>query len=294
MSPVVQARPSLHAWPSSSSQAIPSQGQTRHQVPDFGARRVADLGDEEKLGVGPVASQDAELLDEDPQPSPEHGEGDERVRRDRLRRRLMKAPCVGNEFDSYSGQWAGQDSPSEKHDRRSGTTPEESRLRALPRTLTSRRTLRHGPQRRPRRQAAAPRGRGDTASASGCADIVKRTLLGGLGAVFATEEGIREFVQEAHLPKEVAAYLMDQAQATKKSSTASESIRKWLERVTLGRVLLRLLTSVTFGISDSGPPGPQRGRPGEARDQAAREGAPAARAGRRGAATRARSRSPSP
>ncbi len=82
-------------------------------------------------------------------------------------------------------------------------------------------------------------------------DIVKRTLLGGLGAVFATEEGIRKFVQESHLPKEVAAYLMDQAQATKKElyRIIGGEIREWLERVDLERVLLRILTSVTFEIT---------------------------------------------
>jgi hypothetical protein len=82
-------------------------------------------------------------------------------------------------------------------------------------------------------------------------DIVKRTLLGGLGAVFATEEGIRKFVQESHLPKEVAAYLMDQAQATKKElyRIIASEMREWLERVDLERVLLRLLTSLTFEIT---------------------------------------------
>jgi len=82
-------------------------------------------------------------------------------------------------------------------------------------------------------------------------DIVKRTVLGGLGAVFATEEGIRKFVQEAHLPKEVAAYLLDQAQATKKElyRIIGGEIREWLERVDLERVMLRILTSVTFEIN---------------------------------------------
>ena len=82
-------------------------------------------------------------------------------------------------------------------------------------------------------------------------DIVKRTVLGGLGAVFATEEGIRKFVQESHLPKEVAAYLMDQAQATKKElyRIIAGELREWLERVDLERVLLRLLTSLTFEIT---------------------------------------------
>jgi hypothetical protein len=82
-------------------------------------------------------------------------------------------------------------------------------------------------------------------------DIVKRTVLGGLGAVFATEEGIRKFVQESHLPKEVAAYLMDQAQATKKElyRIIASEMREWLERVDLERVLLRILTSLTFEIT---------------------------------------------
>jgi hypothetical protein len=82
-------------------------------------------------------------------------------------------------------------------------------------------------------------------------DIVKRTVLGGLGAVFATEEGIRRFVQESHLPKEVATYLLDQAQATKNElyRIIAGELREWLERVDLERVLLRLLTSLTFEIT---------------------------------------------
>jgi hypothetical protein len=82
-------------------------------------------------------------------------------------------------------------------------------------------------------------------------DIVKRTVLGGIGAVFATEEGIRKFVQDSHLPKEVAAYVMDQAQATKKElyRIVAGELREWLERVDLERVLLRLLTSLTFEIT---------------------------------------------
>jgi hypothetical protein len=82
-------------------------------------------------------------------------------------------------------------------------------------------------------------------------DILKKTVLGGLGAVFATEEGIRRFVQDSHLPKEVAAYLMDQAQATKKElyRIIAGELREWLERVDLERVLLRLLTSLTFEIT---------------------------------------------
>jgi hypothetical protein len=82
-------------------------------------------------------------------------------------------------------------------------------------------------------------------------DIVKRTFLAGLGAVFTTEEGIRRLAQESHLPKEVASYFVAQAQATKKEvyRVIAGELRAWLERLDLQQVLLKLLTSLTFEIN---------------------------------------------
>jgi hypothetical protein len=82
-------------------------------------------------------------------------------------------------------------------------------------------------------------------------DIVKRTFLAGVGAVFTTEEGIRRFAQESHLPKEVAAYFVAQAQATKNEvyRILAGELREWLERLDLQQVLLKLLTSLTFEIN---------------------------------------------
>ncbi|HEY3351995.1 MAG TPA: hypothetical protein VGQ83_01980 [Polyangia bacterium] len=82
-------------------------------------------------------------------------------------------------------------------------------------------------------------------------DVVKRTFLAGLGAVFTTEEGIRRFAQESHLPKEVASYFVSQAQATKKEvyRILAGELRAWLEKLDLQQVLLKLLTSLTFEIN---------------------------------------------
>jgi len=82
-------------------------------------------------------------------------------------------------------------------------------------------------------------------------DVVKRTLLAGLGAAFTTEEALRRFAQESHLPKEVAGYFVTQAQATKKEifRIVAGELRAWLERLDLQQLLLKLLTSVTFEIT---------------------------------------------
>jgi hypothetical protein len=82
-------------------------------------------------------------------------------------------------------------------------------------------------------------------------EIVKRTLLAGLGAAFTTEEAVRRFAQESQLPKEVAGYFVTQAQATKKEiyRIVAGELRDWLERLDLQQLLLKLLTSVTFEIN---------------------------------------------
>src|SRR5947209_5758381 len=73
-------------------------------------------------------------------------------------------------------------------------------------------------------------------------DVVKRTLAAGLGAVFASEEGIRKLVSDFHLPKEVASYLVTHAQGTKDEvfRIVAEELRSWLDRVDIQRELVRL------------------------------------------------------
>ena len=46
-------------------------------------------------------------------------------------------------------------------------------------------------------------------------DLVKRTLFAGMGAIGASEEGVRRLASEFSLPKDVASYLISQVNGTK-------------------------------------------------------------------------------
>jgi hypothetical protein len=81
-------------------------------------------------------------------------------------------------------------------------------------------------------------------------DLLKRTFYAGLGAVFTTEEGIRRLANEFSLPKEVASYLVQQAQTTKDElfRILAAELRGFLENLNLHEELQRLLTSLSFEI----------------------------------------------
>lgn len=81
-------------------------------------------------------------------------------------------------------------------------------------------------------------------------DVVKRTFAAGLGAVFASEEGIRKIVSDFSLPKDVANFVVTQAQGTKDElfRIVAEELRKWLDRVDVQRELTRLLTMVSVEV----------------------------------------------
>ena len=67
------------------------------------------------------------------------------------------------------------------------------------------------------------------------ADVVRKAVLTGVGALFLTEEGARKVAREWKLPKDLATYLVSQA-----SSARDEVLR------VLGQELRRLLDSETF------------------------------------------------
>lgn len=81
-------------------------------------------------------------------------------------------------------------------------------------------------------------------------EVIKRTFYAGLGAVFTTEEGIRRLANEFSLPKDVASYLVQQAQATKNElfRIVAAELRGFLEGLNLNEELQRLLTSLSFEI----------------------------------------------
>ncbi len=81
-------------------------------------------------------------------------------------------------------------------------------------------------------------------------DLVKRTFYAGLGAVFTTEEGIRKLANEFSLPKDVVAYLVNSAQATKDElyRIVARELRGFLEGLNLSQELAKLLTTLSFEI----------------------------------------------
>jgi len=91
-------------------------------------------------------------------------------------------------------------------------------------------------------------------------DIVRRALLTGVGALFMTEEGIRNAVTEMKLPKDALAFLLSQADKSRAevARVVTQEVRRFLESDTLRRELWKLLTSVTLEVNASiqlKPPG---------------------------------------
>ena len=82
-------------------------------------------------------------------------------------------------------------------------------------------------------------------------EIVRRAVLTGVGALFMTEEGIRNLVGEMKLPKDALAFLLAQADKTRSDVTriVTHEVRRFLESETLRREMLKLLSSVTVQVS---------------------------------------------
>src|SRR5438045_3818552 len=75
-------------------------------------------------------------------------------------------------------------------------------------------------------------------------ELVRRTILAGLGAVFTTEEGIRKLASEIPLPKELAAFLIQQAGSSKDElfRIFARELRSFLESANLAGEMQKLLT----------------------------------------------------
>lgn len=81
-------------------------------------------------------------------------------------------------------------------------------------------------------------------------DILKRSIVSGIGSVFMSEDGIRSMLSESKLPKEAVSYLISQADSTKRDffRIVSREIREFLENMDFGGELTKILTSVSFEI----------------------------------------------
>jgi len=94
-------------------------------------------------------------------------------------------------------------------------------------------------------------------------DIVRRAVLTGVGALFMTEEGIRNLVGDMKMPKDALAFLMAQADRTRSevARVVTQEVRRFLESETLRREIWKVLTGVTLEVNatiqlkPSGEPG---------------------------------------
>ncbi len=81
-------------------------------------------------------------------------------------------------------------------------------------------------------------------------DIVRRTILGGIGAVFASEEAARKLVSEVSLPKDVANFVLTQAANSKDEvlRVIAKEVRGFLESANLSHEVQKLLTQLSLEV----------------------------------------------
>ena len=82
-------------------------------------------------------------------------------------------------------------------------------------------------------------------------DVVRRAVLTGVGALFMTEEGIRNIVGEMKMPKDALGFLVAQAEKTRVevARVVTQEVRRFLESETLRREIFKLLSSVTIEVN---------------------------------------------
>jgi hypothetical protein len=81
-------------------------------------------------------------------------------------------------------------------------------------------------------------------------DLVRRTILGGIGAVFTSEEAIRKLAGEVTLPKDVVNFLVQQAANSKDEilRVVAKEVRGFLESANLSHEVQKLLTQLSLEV----------------------------------------------
>jgi hypothetical protein len=100
------------------------------------------------------------------------------------------------------------------------------------------------------------------------ADVVRKAVLTGVGALFLTEEGARKVAREWKLPKDLATYLVSQASGARDEvlRVVAQELRRLLDSETFRKEILRSVENMTVEIhaemrlkaSDDGPTPPVR------------------------------------
>jgi len=91
---------------------------------------------------------------------------------------------------------------------------------------------------------------GDVGVRGSIADGVKKALLAGVGALFLTEEGARRLARDWKLPKDVAAFIGQQASSAKDEILRlfSDEIRRFLESESVRREFWKALSENAIEI----------------------------------------------
>ena len=90
----------------------------------------------------------------------------------------------------------------------------------------------------------------DVGAHGSIADGVKKALLAGVGALFLTEEGARRLARDWKLPKDVAAFIGQQAHSAKDEILRlfSDEIRRFLESESVRREFWKALSENAIEI----------------------------------------------
>jgi hypothetical protein len=91
---------------------------------------------------------------------------------------------------------------------------------------------------------------GGSAARSFVAEAVRKAVLTGVGALFLTEEGARKLAREWKLPKELAGYVVAQAQGAKDEvlRLVAQEVRRFLESEAFRREVKDLIGSMSVEV----------------------------------------------
>ncbi|MBK7858895.1 MAG: hypothetical protein IPJ65_09810 [Archangiaceae bacterium] len=81
-------------------------------------------------------------------------------------------------------------------------------------------------------------------------ELVRKFAVAGLGAVFMTEEGIRNLAGQLKLPKEALGMVLGQAEKTKEEigRVISEELRRFLQSEKLRNEFLKMIAGMTIEV----------------------------------------------
>ena len=84
----------------------------------------------------------------------------------------------------------------------------------------------------------------------GISDALRKALAAGVGAVFLTEEGIRQTVSDMKLPKEALHFLLSQGDSARKEmfQVVSKEVKKYLRSSDMERLLSGILEHFTVEV----------------------------------------------